>query len=114
MVYVLFSFFIRGIGIEKIQKILPPQVIGPMIIVIGFNLLPTAFNMAKTSYIVAGLTLAVAVAWPYLVKGFLKQISILVAVIFGYILSVALHLVDFTAINNAQYFAFHRIFRRFI
>ena len=105
LVYVLFSFFIRGIGIEKIQKILPPQVIGPMIIVIGFNLLPTAFNMAKTSYIVAGLTLAVAVAWPYLVKGFLKQISILVAVIFGYILSVALHLVDFTAINNAQYFA---------
>ena len=76
-----------------------------MIIVIGFNLLPTAFNMAKTSYIVAGLTLAVAVAWPYLVKGFLKQISILVAVIFGYILSVALHLVDFTQINNAQYFA---------
>ena len=67
LVYVLFSFFIRGIGIEKIQKILPPQVIGPMIIVIGFNLLPTAFNMAKTSYIVAGLTLAVAVAWPYLV-----------------------------------------------
>lgn len=105
LVYVLFSFFIRGIGIEKIQKILPPQVIGPMIIVIGFNLLPTAFNMAKTSYVVAGLTLAVAVAWPYLVKGFLKQISILVAVIFGYILSVALHLVDFTQINNAQYFA---------
>lgn len=105
LVYVLFSFFIRGIGIEKIQKILPPQVIGPMIIVIGFNLLPTAFNMAMTSYVVAGLTLAVAVAWPYLVKGFLKQISILVAVIFGYILSVALHLVDFTQINNAQYFA---------
>lgn len=105
LVYVLFSFFIRGIGIEKIQKILPPQVIGPMIIVIGFNLLPTAFNMAKTSYIVAGLTLAVAIAWPYLVKGFLKQISILVAVIFGYVLSVAFNLVDFTQINNAQYFA---------
>lgn len=50
LIYLLMSLMIKKIGVDKIQKVLSPQVVGPMIIVIGLNLIPTAFDMAKKTY----------------------------------------------------------------
>ena len=48
------SFIIKKIGVSKIRNILPAQVVGPMIIVIGVNLIPTALDMAGVNSFIAG------------------------------------------------------------
>lgn len=101
LIYVLLSFMIEKIGVEKIRKFLPAQVVGPMIVVIGLSLLPTALDMASGHYVVAGITLAIALGINFLTKGFIKQLSILIAVVSGYILSAQLGIIDSTPITEA-------------
>ncbi len=105
LIYVLVSFLIKRIGADKIQKYLPPQVVGPMIIVIGMNLIPTALGMAKENFLVAGITLAVALLVNFKGKGFFSQLSILIGVIVGYVMSLSLGIVDTTAIKSAPFFS---------
>src|SRR5690606_7346454 len=81
LIYVLISFLIKRIGVERIQKYLAPQVVGPMIIVIGMNMLPVAFGMAKENLLIAAITLSTALAINFRGKGFIKQLSILIAVV---------------------------------
>ncbi len=101
LIYVLLSFMIEKIGVEKTKKFLPAQVVGPMIIVIGLSLVPTALDMASGHYVVAGITLAIALGINFLTKGFIKQLSILIAVVSGYILSAQLGIIDSTPITEA-------------
>ena len=101
LVYILISFFIKKIGAEKVQKILAPQVVGPMIIVIGMNLIPTAFVMAKENPVIAAITLGTALLVNFKGKGLLKQLSILIGVLLGYTISYGIGLVDVTAVSNA-------------
>ncbi|GAU77634.1 uracil-xanthine permease family protein [Fusibacter sp. 3D3] len=103
-IYVLLSLFVKKVGVDHIKAFLPAHVVGPMIIVIGLNLVPTAFGMAKANFMLAGVTLATALVINFLGKGFLKQLSILIAVIVGYTLSLAIHAVDFTSIQQAALF----------
>lgn len=105
LLYVLISLSIRKIGVEKIQKYLPPQVIGPMIIVIGMNLIPNAIEMASQNFIIAGITLAVALLVNFEVKGFVKQLSILAGVVVGYIVSLGFGFVDTSAVKEVSFFA---------
>ena len=105
IIYMLISFLINKIGVEKIQKYLSPQVVGPMIIVIGMNMIPTAFGMASENLIVAGVTLTVALAINFKSKGFIKQLAILLAVVVGYILSMRMGLVETDIIREASLFA---------
>lgn len=113
IIYVIVSFFIKKIGIGKIKKILPAQVVGPMIIVIGLNLVPTALDMAGVKSLIAGesaatvtvllsaVTFVAAIAIRKFSKGFLSQISIILAVIIGYSLSLILGQVDLLSIKEA-------------
>lgn len=101
LLYVAMSFFIKKFGVERIQRYLPSQVIGPMIIVIGLNLIPTALDMASTNYVIAALTLGIALVINFKGKGFVKQLGILIAVTAGYIISLALGLVDTSPILEA-------------
>ncbi len=101
ILYVLLSLFIGQIGVERINKFLPPQVVGPMIMVIGLNLVPVAIGMASGHYLVAGITLAVALGVTFLAKGFTKQLSILLAVLTGYAVAAVLGMVDTTVVSEA-------------
>ena len=105
LIYVLMSFLIKKIGVENIQKVLAPQVVGPMIIVIGMNLIPTAYSMAKQNLIIAGITLGTALLINFRGKGFIKQLSILIAVLVGYAISYKVGLVDISAVNAASLIA---------
>ena len=105
LIYVLVSFLINKIGVDKIQKYLSPQVVGPMIIVIGLNMIPTAYGMASQSLLIAGITLATALLINFGGKGFIKQLAILTAVIVGYMISMRAGLVDLVAIEEASIFA---------
>lgn len=102
LIYVLISFLIKYIGVENIQKFLAPQVIGPMIIVIGLNLVPVAYSMATQNLMIAALTLGIALAITFLGKGFIKQLSILLAVVVGYSVAYAMGLVDPSIVANAK------------
>nr|WP_110943184.1 uracil-xanthine permease family protein [Inediibacterium massiliense] len=101
LIYVMMSFVIGKVGVEKIEQFLPPQVVGPMIIVIGLNLIPTAYGMAKNNLLVAVITLSVALMITFTGKGFSKQLSILAGVIVGYLVSLKLGIVDVDLIKNA-------------
>ena len=98
LVYVVVSFIIKKIGVSKIRSILPAQVVGPMIIVIGVNLIPTAL-------VIAIITLGLALSIKRFTKGFISQLAIIIAVIVGYTLSLVLGQVDVTAIQNASFIA---------
>lgn len=104
IIYCILSFVVYKVGVEKIKKLLPPHVIGPMIMVIGLNLLPTALNMASNNFILAGITLLTALIIRFRAKGVLSQLSIIIAVFVGYIFSLVLGQVDFSIISNASYF----------
>lgn len=105
LIYVLMSLLVKSIGVENIQKVLAPQVVGPMIIVIGMNLIPVAFGMAKQNLLIAGLTLGTALLINFKAKGFTKQLSILIAVVVGYVISMSIGLVDTTAVREASLMA---------
>ncbi|MGL4108700.1 uracil-xanthine permease family protein [Clostridium sp. LP20] len=101
LIYVLSSLLVKKIGVEKIRAILPAQVVGPMIMVIGLNLLPTAFDMASGHWILAAITLGTTLIIKYFGKGFAKQIAILFGVAVGYIVALIIGFVDTAAISEA-------------
>lgn len=101
LIYILASFLIKKVGVDKIEKYLAPQVVGPMIIVIGLNLIPTAIGMASQSFIIAGITLSIALLINFRAKGFIKQLSILIAVVVGYLIALRSGLVDLDVIRNS-------------
>lgn len=105
LIYVLVSMLIRKIGIDFIKRYLPSHVIGPMIIVIGLNLVPVAYGMASGNFLLAIVTLGTALLINFFTKGFFKQLSILIAVIVGYTLAYVLGQVDPTALVSAPLFS---------
>ncbi|HBB28264.1 MAG TPA: uracil permease, partial [Clostridiales bacterium] len=99
LLYVLFSLLVNKIGVDKIKKLMPAQVVGPMIIVIGLNLVPVAFGNAKTNFLISGVTLGSALLISKFSKGFLKQLNIILAIILGYVLTM---LIDKSLINTVN------------
>ena len=112
LVYIIVATIIHFTGKKWINKLLPPVVIGPMIMVIGLSLASTAVsNIGLSSETVDWKIVGVA-AFTFLVtaicavrgKGFLKVIPFLVGIASGYILSICLGMVDFTTVQNAPFF----------
>lgn len=105
LIYVIASFVVKKIGVSKIRALLPGQVVGPMVIVIGLNLIPTAYGMIKVNYILAAITIAVTLAINFFGKGFVKQIGILLGVAVGYIVAYFMGFVETAGIREAAVFA---------
>lgn len=102
LIYVLMSFIVYKIGVDKINKILPPHIVGAMIIVIGLSLVPSAITNIQTNILVAYVTLGISVLISIFGRGFLKQLGILIGVICGYLLSLYLRIVDVSTIQNSS------------
>jgi len=113
--YVILSLLIRWQGAGIIQKILPPVVTGPVIMVIGLILSPVAVNMAmgksgdgaivlvpeKTALIVSLISLAVTIFVSLLGRGMLRLIPILCGIVAGYTTSLVMGIVSFEAVVGA-------------
>ena len=111
LIYVLVSTSIRFAGTKWIDTLLPPIVIGPMIIVIGLGLAGSAVTNAGLvadgnwkNALVAVVTFLIAAFINTKGKGFLRIIPFLFAIIGGYIFAVFLGLVDFTPVLQANWF----------
>lgn len=107
LLYVLLSLIVNKVGVEKIRKLLPAQVVGPMIIVIGLNLLPTTFTNIKINFLISAVTLGSALSISKFGKGFLKQLNIVLAIIIGYVLTLVIDssLINTAAITQASWFS---------
>lgn len=114
LVYVLVAILIAKFGVKWLDKLLPPVVVGSVVIVIGLALAETAVNMAMngagTTYnpqylLIALFSLACAIIAAVFFKGFLGVIPILIGIIGGYLFALCLGHVNFDAIRNASYFA---------
>lgn len=115
--YFLFAIIIRWRGMELVNKLLPPVVIGPIIMIIGLSVATSAANMAmgldngqqvvpyQTSLFLAGIALATTIAVSIFAKGMFRLVPILSGVIVGYIAAACVGLVDFTKISEAAWFA---------
>lgn len=113
-IYVLVSLLIKRVGLNNVKKILPAQVVGPMIIVIGLNLIPSALEMTGVTELISGnksvltgvvisiITLSIALLIKKFSNGFLSQISILIAVAVGYTISLMLGQVSTIEIQSAS------------
>ena len=117
LVYVLLSIIVALRGPGFLHRLLPPVVTGPIIMVIGLGLAPVAVNMAlgKTGDASAQLfpyTDAILVSMPALLttllvatyaKGVFRLVPIIAGVAVGYVVSLFIGLVDFSAIHNSQW-----------
>ena len=104
IVYAIVALLIKKIGSEKLMNLLPPHVVGAMIIIIGLSLVPSAVTNINTNVVIALITLGISLVITIFGKGFLKQCGILIAVITGYILSLIMGVVDTSIITNADLF----------
>jgi len=122
--FILMSLVVKKWGTGWIDVVMPPAVMGAVVAIIGLELAPVASQQAGLSpwptavgsvvepfvsnpaiLIVSLFTLAVGIVGSVLFKGFMQVIPILIAVVAGYLLALAMGMVDTTAISNANWFA---------
>lgn len=111
VVYMLMSLLVKAFGVSFIKKLFPPIVIGPVIILIGLSLAGSGVNMAKSNWILALISLAVAVIASIWGKGIVKLIPVVFGAVAGYIVSLIFYRssMDFTPVAEASWFALPKI-----
>lgn len=114
LIYCTIALIIKMVGKGWLEELLPPVVIGPMIMIIGLGLAPSAISQIGLSSgtdldikvlvvaIVSFLTTAFVMTKA---KGFLKIIPFLVGIITGYIFAVCLGMIDFNVVAKAHWFS---------
>ncbi|CAD6365405.1 Uracil permease [Shewanella hafniensis] len=119
VVYVLLGALVKVRGTDFIHKLLPPVVVGPVIIIIGLGLAPVAVNMAlgksgdgsltlvatNTALFISLASLCTTIAVAIFAKGLLKVMPILAGIVVGYGLSLAFGIVDFAVVTAASWIA---------
>lgn len=113
LAYLIVSLIIKKIGSDWLDKILPPIVVGPVVMVIGLGLAANAANNAMYNnnvydfkYIaVALITLGLTIFYNMFFKGFLGLIPILLGIVSGYLVALAFGIIDLTPIKEAAWFA---------
>ncbi len=117
LVYIAVAGIVKLIGTAWIDKVLPTPVVASVIIVIGLGLSSTAVEMAFfnggystggdfvfVGFLVALLTLVVAIVFSACFTGFWSTIPVLVGIIVGYIAACFAGLVDFQPVMDAAWF----------
>jgi uracil permease len=105
LVYVAVFIIISLTGIDWIERILPSVVVGPVVMIIGLSLAPTAIQEAQKDLPTALVTAALVIIFSMFGKGFMKVIPILLGTIGGYIFAIFRGLVDFSPVLKASWIA---------
>lgn len=112
-VYLIVSLIVSRFGSAWIDRILPPIVVGPIVMVIGLSLAATAAKDATMNgstydikyFIVAMLTLLITIVFNMFFKGFLGLIPILLGIVGGYIIACLFGIVKFSGVMSAHWFS---------
>ena len=124
LLYVVLALVIKVVGVKKVMRFLPPVVTGPIIILIGLNLAPSAVNNAKTCWWLALVAMAIIVAANIWGKGMIKIIPILLGVVGSYLVAVIANacgvqnaageaLIDFTTVAASSPIGLQPFFTNF-
>lgn len=103
VLYFLFGLLVKYFGTNFIDRIFPASVTGPVIMVIGLSLAPTAVSNASEHWGIALITLITAILTVMYGKGMLKLIPIFSALLVGYLVVYFLGYVDTTAVKSADW-----------
>ncbi|MHB1016293.1 MAG: solute carrier family 23 protein [Coriobacteriia bacterium] len=112
LVYVVVALIIKAVGSSWLNRVLPPALVGAVVIVIGLGLASTAVGMAlkgggdafdPKNLLVAIVTLGAAIAFSSYFKGFLATIPVLLGIIVGYVFAAFMGMVDFQPVLDAAW-----------
>lgn len=111
LIYVLMSYLVKVFGVKRVRSFFPPIVTGPIIMLIGLRMAPTALGMAGyangkfdgKSLIVSVIVILVMVFITMMKKSFLRLIPILIAVVVGYIVAASMGMVNFELVEQAKW-----------
>mgnify|MGYP002518970827 CR=1 FL=1 len=105
LVYFIMSALVKWQGKKLLNRIFPPVIIGPVIILIGLSLSGSAVDMAKTNWILAFTSLITAIIVLTFCRGLMKLVPIISGVVVGYIVALCMGEVDFSGITSASWLA---------
>ncbi|WKA57425.1 solute carrier family 23 protein [Planococcus shenhongbingii] len=116
LVYAIVALIIWKTGYRWLMELLPPIVVGPVIIVIGLALSGTAVDMAMNitvdgvsqysmkHFSAALVTLITAIICNIYFKNIISLMPILIGIIAGYLYSAAIGIIDYAPIDQANWF----------
>lgn len=117
-VYFALSALVKWKGANILEKLFPPVVVGPVIIIIGLGLAPTAVDMAlgkgttiepNTALLISMATLITTLIVAVFAKGLMKLVPIMFGIVVGYILSLVFGIIDFSPVTNAAWFSLPKL-----
>lgn len=114
LVYAVFAALIKLVGYEKVNRLLPPIVTGPIIIVIGLRLSGSAISSAfywngefsMKAVLVTVCVLATVICVSVFAKGIFNLMPILFAIIVGYLICIPMGFIDMTPMYEAHALSF--------
>jgi uracil-xanthine permease len=127
VVLALVGLVVHFAGVHVVNRVLPPAVTGAVVMLIGFNLAPVAATIYwPQDQWVALATMVFVIICALALRGFLARISVLLGLVFGYLLSVLLDVtvgpitsfdpaaqdvtthdrINFAAVGDADWFGF--------
>ena len=112
LLYAVLAIVVKFVGSDAIRGLFPPVVTGPMIIVIGLTLAPTAIDSitapvaghsVSTNWLIALIAIITIVLISLFAKGIFKLVPILFGIAVAYIAAVFMGYVDFTPVQQAKF-----------
>ena len=101
LLYVILAAVIKAVGVRRVMRFLPPVVTGPIIILIGLNLAPSAVSNASTCWWLAIVAMAIIVVANIWGRGMVKIIPILLGVVGAYVVALIANALGATALDSA-------------
>lgn len=118
LIYFALSALVKFKGVAILDKLFPPIVVGPVIIIIGLGLAPVAVDMAmgkntnipyEQAITISMATLITTLVVAVFAKGLMKLVPIMFAIVVGYVLSLIFGIVDFEPVIEADWFSLPKL-----
>lgn len=111
LVYLIVAALIKAVGVNRVMKLFPPVVTGPIIMAIGLGLAPSAVTNCSSNWWLAIVALALVIIFNIFGKGMIKIIPILLGIVGAYIVAVLVgnvggvenFAIDFSAVKAAPW-----------
>lgn len=111
LLYLVVAALVKIVGVNKVMKLFPPVVTGPIIMAIGLGLAPSAVTNCKTNWWLALVALGLVIVFNIFGKGMIKIVPILLGVIGAYLVAVIVgngfgvesFKIDFSGVRDAAW-----------
>lgn len=111
LLYLVVAALVKIVGVNKVMKLFPPVVTGPIIMAIGLGLAPSAVTNCKTNWWLTLVALGLVIVFNIFGKGMIKIVPILLGVIGAYLVAVIVgngfgvesFKIDFSGVRDAAW-----------